>query len=814
MGKHLRQDQSTSTPDFIVHGTAGGCTWNIFHVFRYHHWRNIKTRLPHRRRRHSHGGTTPPPAAQGDDDIDTSGTDSAPEQKKTEQNYIGSKMSKTPPSAMKYSVRARLLARITDELSKRKGRHHRSSTCPARPQLIRSESFHHLKISDMDHYMETKLDNLSPNAHGKRKKRSRSTRSSDRVVTKSPKEPTTSRKNSYECKDGFCRLKVNDSKQTLQKKKPTQVMELSGHASLGQSKDANEYLDLTFVSKTSKKKTTVSKELSNNLQDPICEKEFSDKMGPTKSESIPLCNSLDPGPDKCKLQPVGCDSTENICKQSAPAIAAKHREDGLKINESIIDHSSAVTPKPLRNHHVNRVVVKHFKDLKEKIKHAIKKEKWIARDAILDKIPRRQGFSKDLNENIFNHAKDLRVNDFPRNSNVRDRSLSTYKKRRNYKRTSSLDESLERYCQLYEVSFNTDPKGDFSEKSNLKIDNEVVPSASGPKYLGRIFSSPELGSYCQKSENTSASSDKKCRLALESQPKLIPTVDDNETNLVKKETTANSGEVYTNDLVNLMIGNMSLIELDTDNLRDRLVKSRPLSVEESDQQDDALGSAEFYKSEDDELARPDELYSLENLQHQLTDDTAEELQYELNLEKVQILKKSIHSDILRDQVYKKDKSKFDYVKEVLDFSGFSKNTSLGAWHSDTQPLDTAMYEEIESCVPLDPISDCTHPALFDLVNEVLIGLWESSYAYYPKPLSSLSHIRPMPVGYHVLEEVWAHISWYSNSIPDSDLSLDYVVSRDLSKNNGWMNLQFDMECVGFELEDLIFEELLEEVIGT
>ena len=46
------------------------------------------------------------------------------------------------------------------------------------------------------------------------------------------------------------------------------------------------------------------------------------------------------------------------------------------------------------------------------------------------------------------------------------------------------------------------------------------------------------------------------------------------------------------------------------------------------------------------------------------------------------------------------------------------------------------------------------------------------------------------------------------------LSLDYYVSKDLAKYDGWMNLQFDSECVGLELDDLIFDDLLEEIIST
>lgn len=168
------------------------------------------------------------------------------------------------------------------------------------------------------------------------------------------------------------------------------------------------------------------------------------------------------------------------------------------------------------------------------------------------------------------------------------------------------------------------------------------------------------------------------------------------------------------------------------------------------------------------------------------------------------------------EVDAKDKAEFNYVRDVLELSGFSGNESLATWHSDDQPVNPLVYEEVESCLLPDAVSgkevgNCSHPVLFDLINEVLTEIFGRSYSYCPKLLSPLSHIRPMPSGHHVLEEVWTLMSWYLSSRPDSDLSLDYSVSRDLSKGDGWMNLQFDTECVGLELEDLIFDDLLEEV---
>lgn len=180
------------------------------------------------------------------------------------------------------------------------------------------------------------------------------------------------------------------------------------------------------------------------------------------------------------------------------------------------------------------------------------------------------------------------------------------------------------------------------------------------------------------------------------------------------------------------------------------------------------------------------------------------------------------SNNLRFRVGVKEKAQFDYVRDILELSGFSGSELLGSWHSNDKPMDPGLFEEMEEgCMVLDPECSgniegnyCHHLLLFDLINEVLMEIYAKSYTYCPRSLSALSHIRLMPVGGHILEEVWANISWYLNSIPEADLLLDYIVSRDLAKNDGWMNLQFDSECVGLEIEDLIFDNLLEEIIFT
>ena len=179
------------------------------------------------------------------------------------------------------------------------------------------------------------------------------------------------------------------------------------------------------------------------------------------------------------------------------------------------------------------------------------------------------------------------------------------------------------------------------------------------------------------------------------------------------------------------------------------------------------------------------------------------------------------NEFLHVLVNTKDVAEFNYVKCVLKLSGFTRNKLLGTWHSPDQPVDPSLYEEMEGClVPDSPYPDneearnCYHLLLFDLINEVLLEIYERSFIYWPKALSTTSHIRPVPVAHHVIEEVWINISWCLSWRPDADQSLDNNVTRDLAKNDGWMNLQFEAECIGLELEDMIFDDLLDEFLWT
>lgn len=170
---------------------------------------------------------------------------------------------------------------------------------------------------------------------------------------------------------------------------------------------------------------------------------------------------------------------------------------------------------------------------------------------------------------------------------------------------------------------------------------------------------------------------------------------------------------------------------------------------------------------------------------------------------------------MKNQRHAEFNSDFDYVSIILHLSGFDGNGFLEQWHSLDQPLNPLVFEEVETCWPHetelsgDKIS-ARHQLLFDLTNEVLLQIYESSFTYYPRELSLGCRIRPRPSRF--LEEVWARISRTLSSSQRVGQSVEGIVTQDMGKDDGWMNLQLESECVALELDDLIFDDLLGDIL--
>lgn len=144
---------------------------------------------------------------------------------------------------------------------------------------------------------------------------------------------------------------------------------------------------------------------------------------------------------------------------------------------------------------------------------------------------------------------------------------------------------------------------------------------------------------------------------------------------------------------------------------------------------------------------------------------------------------------------------FYYVKKVLEVSGFLENKDNGQiWHSEDQPLNPSLLYELEI-----QEKAVNKELLFDLVNEAIVETDNQSHIYFPKRF---------PNGKRFLDQVWGRVEWSLSGLgaENRDRSLDDIVGRDLTKNDGWMNLRGESEWLTLELEDLIFDEVLDELL--
>ncbi|KAJ1401718.1 hypothetical protein SESBI_28612 [Sesbania bispinosa] len=931
MGKRIREKEGATSNGVNCHPTHPGRVWGILHVIKYHHWRHVKRRLTYRR----HGGGR----RDARDDIPGTSDDSvvgnmslhckpSPALSNVEEKMVQS----TPPA--KQSIKSRLKALLNEEVYKKKGRHKRSSTCPAKSQLNRPDSVHHLEVDPLsemlltvespepvletfqNHLAAGTLDVLSPVFSGK------SITNNDKCVdcgiifSSDTLEDHKTHKHWTDAKN------LNAQHEGVPEEKLMNAKILTTDASPHLFKDFLDALDVINTNKDF---------LLKYIQDPGSPLPFhihdhespSGKTRRSKSISFPVSGSSSGTKDTASGQLINqmvddlfisnvgkqsqiqthmqnvsmSESPEDFQQKSLSSSGSSHRGDQFLNPDQEgaardCNSSSASSQVP------NQVKTKHFKDLREKIKYIIeesKNEKYrITMDAILDKIPRGSRLSKNVKKLIHDQSKDPTINGEGKDNALNRLSSYSFNKRQPPNmRTSSLKESANRYSQLYETCFNSEAK--YPKTENLRLKTEERPIVKTPKSFKRFLSLPNLKSYFNHSEEPSVhlspqnsmrkSGDRTTSTSvIDHQSKfdhsddsksqnLPPTLADNTNqesslNAERKQLLVRSasksgfdtlGNLGDNDGV---LGNLPPTLADNTNQESSLnAEQKQLLVRSASKSGiDVIGnlgdSDDFACNEQDfgpatessplqvegnsvfssDTSFLDVTFELENLNilegpDDEFDNMAEQEQHEANIDHPEVvenfqkfgtLSKRFNYEIPSIDVDANNEAAFNYVRKVLELSGFTSHESHGIWYSDDQPVDPSVYEELEGCLLLDPDcsgnceedGQCNHLLLFDIINEGLMEIFGRSYNYYPRPLSSLSHVHTLPAGDNVLHKVWTLISWYLSSPSEAYPSLDYYVSRDLAKNDGWMNLQFDSECVGLELDDMIFDDLLEEIICT
>nr|GMD67106.1 protein TRM32-like [Ipomoea batatas] len=391
-----------------------------------------------------------------------------------------------------------------------------------------------------------------------------------------------------------------------------------------------------------------------------------------------------------------------------------------------------------------------------------------------------------------------------------------------HRRSTSLNESLDRYSRLYDHSFGKEVE--LKPSRSLKVTNErVIPSIP----FRRIRSlSVESSCFLQLEPlGTAPFSDHAVRTAEESSSMNVTSEGEGEGD-EKPESKEKAASVDAKEEPGDHSEQAGFLIADTD---DEVSPDMEEPAQEIDQLK-LLIRGDSYREQGvkcSEVASNEETCFQEDYQiskgSEGTSNQAKEKDCAINssesfcTDSEMDEKASKHS-----QSYKMEMDDPDlcFVMAILECSGFTENFFQGTWYSSEQPLNPSVFEEVESCWDQEFQSSreeiCMffhHQMLFDLINEVLAQIYDRSFSYYPAALSSCSRIRSLPTGKHIIAEVCSSITSMLNLKPEAKQSLDSIVARDLEKDYGWMNLQTESEFVALEVEGILFEDLLDEILN-
>ncbi|KAG9441287.1 hypothetical protein H6P81_017141 [Aristolochia fimbriata] len=152
-------------------------------------------------------------------------------------------------------------------------------------------------------------------------------------------------------------------------------------------------------------------------------------------------------------------------------------------------------------------------------------------------------------------------------------------------------------------------------------------------------------------------------------------------------------------------------------------------------------------------------------------------------------------------------SNFEYVKKVIEASGLSCDELKGSCPFSDPPLNPSLFDEVEA--PNRLFSD-DQKLLFDCVNEVLTKIYERYFGHSPWISFVKTETRPIPRGKNFLREVLEGID--ECLLPPGPRTLDQLVGKDMAKDKTWMDVRLHAEEICFEIEDAIFDKIMEESI--
>ncbi|KAL2332131.1 hypothetical protein Fmac_019712 [Flemingia macrophylla] len=497
--------------------------------------------------------------------------------------------------------------------------------------------------------------------------------------------------------------------------------------------------------------------------------------------------------------------------------------------------ASGMKPKPIissrssqgSNHKGwNQLVLHQFKVIKQKIKLALVEFRKSGYQTSAEAIHLRAAYEHSIiknEEEISQTIEDGMVQERKMNKSSNETKASHHDSNthdaRRIRRTSSLNESLDRYTELFEKSFSRDTKWQSSKSKSLKLTNEdkIHKSGNVPKFSRSNLSMPSLetlGFILQEAlfdtndlGNTAQTHNQVHRKSVSLPLKIDKSFDRfKEAEIV--ETVEGSGRDV----------NPSLL---SDKIKE--VDDGVTFDQKEDMHDPAVTNGSFLQEKEENVTTYLDKETMASLETSNEDNITSHAEgIELNtlgstLDELETDSSYKESDSVTAEVTGST-SNFKYVKNVLEFSGFLGNEHIQMRYTVDQPLKPSLFKDLDATLrhEFEPSEEETtnpydHQLLFNLVNEVMLEIYGKSPTYFPRPFSFNPRLHPMPKGHYLLNEVWNSVNSYLTLRPELDQTLDDVVGRDLAKSR-WMILQEEEEYVALELEEMIMEDLLDEFI--
>lgn len=440
----------------------------------------------------------------------------------------------------------------------------------------------------------------------------------------------------------------------------------------------------------------------------------------------------------------------------------------------------------------NQVVIHQFKAIKQKIKHALVEFKKSGHQTSVEVIHNNEKeISQSLDVGViqeYRKSKSLsEAKASESDSNKHEASLM--------RRTSSLNESMDRYTQLFEKSMSKEIKWQSSKSKSLRLtnDDKIHKSRHARMFSRSNLSMPNLES-----------------LGFILHDVLIDTNEANNT--VESDNDVQRKSVSVPLKIDKSLEHFKEAEVD------ETVEGSARDVNPSSLSDNPAVKTSMTTYLSKEATTSLEISCQDNIISQAEGKESNTRSSNASVTDIDT-NNSLENHFLHFKSYPENDSNFKYVKDILEFSGFMGNEQTQMRYTVDQPMKPSLFTALEEiflheneCSEEENINMCDHQLLFNLVNEVLFQIYENSPTYFPKPFAFNYKLKPMPKGNYLVKEVWDSVSSYLRLRPELDQTLDDVVGRDLTKGSGWMNLQQEEECVSLELEEMIIDDLLDEIL--